>query len=461
MLHAASNSASSQPKYDVVISGMGPAGLACAWIAAKQNKSVLIITDRAPPFLRPQRLFLDINSRLLLYQMLADVEGANEEDKKFINKLKKRFSIETKEIERFIKRRLDEFGVQVTSLFQAELDHVKLDEGKAVVRDIKGEKAPLEVRFTHLIGADGIGRHALGKVNEHLSEDEKIHVTEESMHLIMHFYHASVYVTLKNSDDTPLNLPNTEYITTVLSERNFSEDASARHLGKNEDNEDARWSKSTLSLIENGALGYIWLDRESYQKYEGKQIKCSLVFEIPQELYQLQDEKIRHMEILNRAKRMIITALHDKDVDTNHLEIDIVKNSKKYGIAKDKLKLMPFEVAIEVADKAAISSNNNYFILVSDAYRNPNYQLGHGANNGFSHAKNFGEVLAGKKSLKEYNEDCESLSLTADEHAFFFDKKQTPILAEKYAKKTLKETTKKIDEIEQERIHKPTINNKI
>src|SRR5438094_7678828 len=99
-------------KFDVMISGAGPVGLACAYEALKQNKKVAVITDREMTFSRVQRIFLDENSRYYLMNMFpkTDIDQFDRDDFKFFKELTQSTTIAVKDIEKFLYKKITELS---------------------------------------------------------------------------------------------------------------------------------------------------------------------------------------------------------------------------------------------------------------------------------------------------------------------------------------------------------------
>src|SRR5438046_10751776 len=98
----------SRKKVDVLISGNGPAALAVAFKAIKCCKSVLMVSDKKDEYLRVQRVYVDHYNRMRLLALSNADSILNEEDEKIIHSLIHNMTLQIKDIERYMKRRLNE-----------------------------------------------------------------------------------------------------------------------------------------------------------------------------------------------------------------------------------------------------------------------------------------------------------------------------------------------------------------
>lgn len=353
-------------KYDVIISGMGLAGLATAWEALNQGKSVLICSDRDDRFLRVQRVYLDSTSRDFLLKMLPneDFDTMIEEDRLFLEEIFSSATLALKDIERFIKRQLDNFKKdKIVFLHKAQISNIYMDKGMVVIKS--GEQLN-SYEFDYLVGADGHKHHAANVFNE--NETKKIIYKKDDSPEVKN--NISFYITIEPKDDKDtLLLPK---------------------------------GKSFLSTTDDSQryLCGISLDLHSYEKSNHKKLKCSIAAEIPPSLFKKSDKEL--LEYIQPMIKRYITNTSGK----GELQIHIVPSRKNSD--KDKLKAQRFDIVVEQANQAAVQDEKNgkAFILVGDAFRTPIYQFGHGANNAFTHAKMVGMILANKMTITQYIKKC-------------------------------------------------------
>ena len=152
--------------YNVVISGMGVAGLSAAYEAANKNSTVCLVERRDAAFIRVQRIVLEPVSRDYLRSMLhTDKIPSNlaeqQADEKFLRELEE-VGVALKDIQGFIWRRLKALPVsKIDYKFHSELTDIDLCKGSAMITSADHPDQKTNINFTYLIGADGVQRHTL------------------------------------------------------------------------------------------------------------------------------------------------------------------------------------------------------------------------------------------------------------------------------------------------------------
>src|SRR5579862_6022212 len=240
-----SSSDSSQtqtPIYDVLISGMGPAGLTAAIELINSGKSVVIITNRSQQFLRVQGISLSEEKRKYLADMISTIDKSimTENDKKFLISLNQDITISLKEIEKFLYRQLlrhQTEGKSISLIFESELKQIDLKKGEATFGRIHadGQSTNHDLKslfFTHLICADGKNRHALSLVEKNTGK--LINFTPDPNSSAHHVYHANVYVCAKRKDNKPFILPKLDFNSVVQEGLLSFTSLNRRHLRKHE-----------------------------------------------------------------------------------------------------------------------------------------------------------------------------------------------------------------------------------
>lgn len=378
-------------KYDVITSGEGPFGLACAWEAAQSGKSVLMVANRKMEYVRVQRVFLQPENREYLLNMLGDrINGLKspEDDKdiKFLKQLIEATTIAIKDIERFIKRRLDELkrdGRNITYLEESQITKINMRTGVLNTKPNDGKGQEQQFQFDYTIGADGANHPAANVLNKGAKQDL---ITYCPISEPKHPFHASVNVTIERKDGNKLELPEKQFIS---------------------DSTSTAWAISFDTLSKS---------------FDGKKVKSTFGGEIPEELFNLIND-YNKQDLSKTAKKRTIKKITEyikglvqsyfKKAGINddaELIVTLVKPSLKYKKKKDKMKLQAFMSKFSRANVAAVEINGRVFIVGADAYRTPNYQFGHGINHAFEHSRKVGQIFQGKKTIAQHNSECKLLS---------------------------------------------------
>lgn len=382
-------------KYDVVISGGGPAALAEAWEALQSGKSVLIVSDRKMEFTRVQRVSLYPENRRYFLDMLKDEKGgvrelnssSDKEDIKVVLELINSSTVAVKDIERFLKRRLDELKkYRLTYVEISQVSAINTKQGILNIESLEEKPKEQQFQFDYLVCADGNAHHAVNVLNQGLI---KPLITYTPMAKPTHLFHASAYVTIERADEKKLELPNEQVVANSV-----------------------------------GSTWILALDTHS-KSYTTKKVKCFFGGEVPRSIFDsiksrnlnlhdhsAKDHEERAMKHIQRTVQPFLQNINlNKGVD---LKVQLVKPSKKYGDKKDKLKLQAFKTEPYLASQAAIEIDGKIVMLSGDALGGANYQLGFGINNSFKHARRAGEVFRGKKTIAQYDKECRSISSSFD-----------------------------------------------
>lgn len=338
------------PKYDVAISGMGPAALATAWeLATHTDKKILIVSDRPNDFLRVQGIFIHPQIRDYLCNMYDPQKSSpiNLEDEKVLNAIKHDLTVSIKDIERYIMRRLNEViqnGSTIDFEFNSEFDEIDLNNGVGKIRN-KRDKEGIknkEVTFDDFVDADGSHHHALNLVQMKFSTPEITHAAIENQVLP---YHIGAYISIKRKDGRELILP----------------------------------ERDVLCFVHENLFVMMRLHKESNGFSQTKnQIKCSILSEIPKDIWDLPNQEQRKEQGFKALQEVIQTYL--TKLGNGELEVALTKPSKKHGEAKDRLKLLVFSENEIRANKACIQMGEKYFFLIGDALNTTNYRFASGLN---------------------------------------------------------------------------------
>lgn len=411
--------------YDVIISGgEGPGAMVAAYEAVITGKKVLLVSNREEAeFLRVQRVYLIEPHRKYLLNLMQETP-TDPADIKMIAELCNATVIGLKDIQQFLKRRLQEVGRgYLDSLFLSTISEINLQEGRVIISSVKSKQTTTaEYTFTSLVGADG-ANHPSATIleNDSVPSNPRFTFTLKQLQL-PHPHHMTAYFILQRKDKKKITLlPKEDFII------------SGTALLK--DKPDYFWSLS--------------LDKISHKNAGEQQIKCLFAGEITEKLLEAKEyhydadsypfEKNEHESLDEYTKRKksadYINTLEEKikneTIEKNvllHIRTLIYAYFKKKlidlndfemhfhmkGHKKDRLKLTIFNVTMSQADQACLEQNEHYFYLMGDAYQTSNYQEGHGLNDAISHAISFGRVMNNEISHQDYNEECEQNKMTID-----------------------------------------------
>lgn len=380
-----------QNHYEVIVSGGGPGGLAVAWEAAKQDKTVLIICDRGDYYIRNQSIILGITQRIYLECMFNDNEKVvDEKDRDFLDELDNDVAIPIKKIERYIKRRIDALNTNkkvVDFKYYSKISSVDSKKDQVVITSSKPKSESFTCGFNYLIGSDGAKHETADKVNASISSEEQIVYSNISK--ADPSYHGSFYVRVQREDGGLLSL------SPINAETKYHDNA----------------------------LFFIFFKNSSVKKSKNKSIKCQITAEIPHSLYldikNNEDKEDKVQKFLNANIQKWSSSFLDKN-EKVALRIELVKKTQKnHDNEKNTLGLQAFELNLNQANKVGVVLKENvFFLLMGDAYRTPDYQIGHGLNDALEQAGYIAIFLSeklnkGYNNMTIYQEKCSTLSHNA------------------------------------------------
>lgn len=142
--------------------------------------------------------------------------------------------------------------------------------------------------------------------------------------------------------------------------------------------------------------GLFVLDEIGYHKHKKKQIKCTFTGKIPSEIISIIDIPNK-LERGAKALPYIQNLIKDHLQRDDDLDISFVDYKKRNPKKGSKCVFSTFKRNLQQASQAGIENKNHFFLLAGDAYRAPNYEIGHGANDALFHAGLFGLFLSNKK----------------------------------------------------------------
>ncbi|KTD73278.1 hypothetical protein [Legionella tucsonensis] len=394
--------------YDVVVSGMGPAGLSAAWEAIRAGKTVCLLTNRDEnDYTRVQKVFLQAELREYLHLMFNSLprkpETISEEDRDFLANLDTKRGIPISEVEKYLLRRIKELDNTKFNIFEkSTLADVQLSSGEARIIDSQNQEDKAKTTFDFLIGADGVHHHAVDEVNKDLPPKQQIIYQRDFKR--PHKYHVSVFVpVIKKTDDSPIVLP--------VKQENESEDA-------------------RINVGKDGLYFAIIFAHTSNDKTT---IECNINCEIPRELYYFyyeakgayfdavnkENQDKNQIKQLEKYYREATKAL--EEFIKNKILSELKMGTKDVAFNPDKNGIIDFSLFVTIlnqASKAFILSQDKIFILMGDSYRAPYYPWGHGINDALTQGKFLRKIFNANpqqfhQKLKEYEKMCKDLALTA------------------------------------------------
>ncbi|MDP1601739.1 MAG: FAD-dependent oxidoreductase [Legionella sp.] len=317
---------------DVAIVGLGPGGLAAALEAASTGKAVVAFTDREE-YIRGQRLAIKKDSIGFLEK---HTNNSDSEDEKFWQKYNAEKSVQTKDIERFLHRKLIQYpNVQIVQLDKktTTIKSVGKSDGSNFIELNDGRK----YYCNNILAADGARHTFANQMNDDLKSDINY---RESAVQERHKYHAVVQLQLKKGEEmgSPVTMQPYEKMK-ALSQLD--------------------WTSSYLP--------------KKYILTNAANTKFYLAGEIPEAIFKEEDAQVRALKL----KTWATVAIQERyGVTEEQLEYRQSRNTP----AKDRLQCTVFEMKMQENDKQFVALENGVFAQIGDARRTPNYNLGHGMN---------------------------------------------------------------------------------
>ncbi len=318
----------------LTVIGLGPDGLSATIEAAKLGLRVVAFTKKQD-YVRGQRFKLAPNTM----GFLDSLENTSDPlDASFFDKMVEDNSIQVKDLEQFLRRKLEDFRDLVTII---ELDDT--NPITAIQHDSSQNANYLSLAdgtrhyFTHLIGSEGAKRTVANLVKTGLEVPiEYQNCTQER-----HPYHASVQLFANKHKRT---------VTPLQSEADLGW---PEHLGE--------------------PTSFVLTDHQGAVEPDTKIGKFSFAGEIPESIFTapeaLRADLLKNWAILQIAKEYSEPALLQ--------QLDF-RPSQRYAKAKDKVKACAFTMHLSVCTQAAFKVQGGYYAPIGDARRTPNYTQAHG-----------------------------------------------------------------------------------
>lgn len=327
-----------EKKADIAIVGLGPAGLATCIEAARHGMSIVAFTNRRV-YSRGQR----IKPSLFTLTFLDALDLDDADDRLFFDKFDSDKSIQTKDIESYLHRKLAPFSHLITLVDINEQNPIT-----TIQTTPRGQDTHLSLLdgtryyFTNLVGADGIKRTTSSLVRKglHIPVDYKDCNLQDR-----HLYHASVQLCV-NQHQEASDIP----------------PKSQAELGW--DNH-VYTDPEPMSLILPNLIGT-----------ESIPTKFSYTGEIPKDIY---DKTGDEQEAL--LKLWAITAiLKEYNHPSLATQLDFRKSAKKEH-DKQKIQAVPFKLHQTMCTQSLFKlPHGGHYAPIGDARRTPYYKLSHGIN---------------------------------------------------------------------------------
>ncbi len=395
-----------EEKVDVLISGMGPAGLATAVEALRAGKTIAIVVDRSKDqFSRLQRVVLEKEARDYLLHMYFTASLKQEpspEDNQFIKLLDEMKWLPISEIEKFLFRHLHFLAAQnkenlnqanpLTIFERSTLVEVDLDQGVAAIESTATPVSPQnkKIHFGMLVGADGPNHHAVDVVNKGLPKKQQVTYSKDFSK--PHQYHVGIQnIACEILDEIPK--------------------ADREH--------------TQIGVAPDGLYYSIVIDI----KAETKVAACHITCEIPANLYNnyyAAKAAVYNAADGDKTPEHLLQNLH-----TAHAAIFNLIKTRIALIAKPSVKLIStsdaknhllflFLSPLQQASKAAIihqskEGDKKVFFLIGDAYRTAYYLAGNNLNTAFKQVQGIPDLFRChpkklEKEAEKYNALCQSFS---------------------------------------------------
>ena len=338
---------------DLAIVGLGPGGLAAA-LTINNEKQVIAFTDRTD-YIRGQRLILAKPTISFLKQYIDKLDP---QDLQFWNKFAKERTVQIKDIERFLYRKLiKKPNVQIVSLEKQgpkSMQSISKEEGINFIQLEDGTKYYCQ----SILAADGARHICADKVqaNLGLTIDYRISPLQER-----HRYHAVVQLQLKNGEQ-PGPIVKDGIIKKISS---FAEQG---------------WNQSYYP--------------KNFVFANAARTKFYFAGEIPEQIFSEEDETKR----IGQLKTWASKAIYQKFGAT---EAQLEFRTSRKTPAKDSLQASVFKMQMIVCEKPFVDLEHGVFAQIGDARRTTNYNLVHGINDAIRGGVAFANAMTDKAFDKQ------------------------------------------------------------
>lgn len=359
----------------VLIAGMGPGGLAAAITAAKKGLPVVIVENR-DFFSRGQRVHAD--SRTMAFLQTLRVPGDKADDKFFNDQVySKQLSdgtrgadgiVQVKDVQAYLKRKLEAYpNVDIRMGKGHGITAIDPKTQKATL--VQPGKPPQEMKFSHIVAADGARRGVSALLNS--SPDAAYHIEHKKMDL----------------------QPRQSQVGTIALEAVKVKNRSTGEMERKtlpptpDDASGTRFKLEHMAQLNKLGWEQQYFPKVRVFKNEEND-KFFFSGEVPRMIANMQDKNAQQEALVAWGKLIVNIEM---GVDPNDIEFPqkagVTSDDPKHAArSKEKQGLRATAFALELAhaDKPVVhlgaGGHGGAFALVGDSYKNANFFYGHGLN---------------------------------------------------------------------------------
>lgn len=263
---------------DIIIVGLGPAGLVAALEACAANKKVIAFTDR-DKYIRGQTVLLSKDTLDYLRQYS---DKTNVEDQKFLQRCGARGTAQIKDIEKFLYSKLrEDKNITIIPIKDVEIESVGNDIESSFVKLSDGRK----FYASHIIAADGEKSKFCALMNQTIHSNIRY---EDRSHHERHLYHAAVQLQRKYPECALLQAsfdPDDEKTLEIL-EENLSKKLEGNH--------------GLILNLQDKRLYYYNHHKTDISPFLGKSSQTNTMDALIHAIAKLKDEEIRTATLKER-----------------------------------------------------------------------------------------------------------------------------------------------------------------
>jgi 2-polyprenyl-6-methoxyphenol hydroxylase-like FAD-dependent oxidoreductase len=361
----------------IVITGMGPGGLAAALATAKKfpDQKIILIEPRAE-FTRGPRIRIDPNTLKFLYSF--EMAHPSESGEKFFSEQINgaEFSVQIKDLQRYLYSKLEKYPNIEIIQGNCEVKSVN-PEHRSVRLNVAGEER--RIIFSHLVSADGAQRNIVKKSNKNAKNKEHQ----------FNFNPLEVQPRQMESGALSFQVPKDKIA-----------EFKKRYPDGIEIDNTHRFDKFTtehLKLLKEFGWDKPYFPN-TYIFTKTDSTKFLVAGEIPPSLKSMPEGDAKNLQ-LQKWGQLIIqikTGIPSEliELQTRKITPELPSEEKKSKEAKNKLARSVFDVSLEYADKPCVKLENGAGIfLIGDTYKNADFLLGHGLNDAIADGQAFANNL--------------------------------------------------------------------